>query len=44
LLLQIAAMRKLMQIFIFLSWIATLMWAGLELEKIQFFNLVYAML
>jgi hypothetical protein len=37
-------MQKLMQIVIFLSWIATLMWAGLELEKMQFFNSVTAML
>jgi hypothetical protein len=37
-------MRKLMQIVIFFSWLAALIWAGLELEKIQFFQSVYAVL
>ena len=37
-------MKKLMQIIIFLSWISSLVWAGLELEKIEFFHSLYAML
>jgi len=37
-------MRKFMQIVIFFSWLTGLIWAGLELEKIQFFQSVYALL
>jgi len=42
LLLEIAIMKKLMQIIIFLSWVSSLVWAGLELEKIEFFHSLYA--
>jgi len=41
---QITVMRTFMQIVIFFSWLAALIWAGLELEKIQFFQSVYALL
>jgi len=44
LLLELTIMKKLMQIIIFLSWISSLVWAGLELEKIEFFHSLYAML
>jgi len=44
LLLEIAIMKKLMQIIIFLSWISSLVWAGLELEKIEFFHSLCAAL
>jgi hypothetical protein len=37
-------MRKFMQIVVLFSWLAALIWAGLELEKIQFFQSVYALL
>jgi len=35
-------MRKLLQLTIFLGWIAAIIWTGLELEKIQFFQSVVA--
>jgi hypothetical protein len=35
-------MKKLLQITIFLGWIAGIVYAGLELEKIQFFQSVIA--
>ena len=41
---QVAVMRKFMRIVFFFSWLAALIWVGLELEKIQFFQSVYAML
>jgi hypothetical protein len=37
-------MRKFMQIVVLFSWLAALIWTGLELEKIEFFRSVYAML
>jgi len=37
-------MRKFMQLVLFFSWLAALIWTRLELEKIEFFQSVYAML
>jgi hypothetical protein len=37
-------MKKLMLIIIFLSWFSSVVWAGLELEKIEFFRAVVTML
>jgi len=31
-------MRKLIQLIIFFGWIATIVWTGLELQKIEFFQ------
>jgi len=35
-------MRKLIQVTIFLGWIAAMVWTGLELEKINFFGQLIA--
>ena len=35
-------MRKLIQLTIFLGWISAMVWAGLELEKIKFFQSLLA--
>jgi hypothetical protein len=35
-------MRKLLQVTIFLGWIAAMVWTGLELDKIDFFDTVIA--
>jgi len=37
-------MRKLLQLTIFCGWIAGIIWVGLELEKIEFFQSVIAQL
>jgi hypothetical protein len=37
-------MKAFFQIIMFLGWMATLIWAGLELEKIHFFQSLYTML
>ena len=41
---HIGVMRKLLQLTIFLGWIAGIVYTGLELEKIQFFQTVIARL
>ncbi|CAB1055384.1 hypothetical protein D1BOALGB6SA_117 [Olavius sp. associated proteobacterium Delta 1] len=38
----IHVMRKLIQLTIFLGWIAGMIWTGLELEKIKFFGTLVA--
>ncbi len=35
-------MQKLIQVTIFLGWIAALVWTGLELDKIDFFDSLIA--
>ncbi|CAB1083814.1 hypothetical protein D1AOALGA4SA_11348 [Olavius algarvensis Delta 1 endosymbiont] len=35
-------MRKLLLITLFFGWIAALVWTGLELDKIDFFDLLIA--
>jgi hypothetical protein len=35
-------MRKLIQVTIFLGWIAAIVWTGLELDKIDFFGQLMA--
>jgi hypothetical protein len=37
-------MRKLIQLTIFYGWIAAIIWTGLELEKISFFETLIARL
>jgi len=39
---QNATMRKFIQLTIFLGWIAAMIWTGLELEKIDFFDSLIA--
>jgi hypothetical protein len=41
---QIAVMRKLLALTIFLGWLAAIIFTGLELEKIQFFKSLIARL
>jgi len=37
-------MNKLVLIIIFLFWFSSVVWAGLELEKIEFFNSIVTLL
>ena len=40
----ITAMRKLIQLTIFLGWIAAMIWTGLKVEKFDFFESLIARL
>lgn len=44
LLIHVFTMKKLLLIILFLFWFSSVVWAGLELEKIEFFDLICAML
>ena len=44
LLIQVFTMKKLLLIILFLFWFSSVVWAGLELEKVEFFLAIYSMI
>ena len=42
LLIQVFTMKKLLLIILFLFWFSSVVWAGLELEKMEFFLTIYS--
>ena len=44
LLIQVFTMKKLLLIILFLFWFSSMVWAGLELEKVAFFFTLYSMI